>query len=246
MIQIAICNNYEEDIKKVKNLIVEYMENKNMLYNISIFLSGERLVNSNQKFDIIYLDILLKAKINGITTGKIIRNNDRMTKIIYITHLPSYLEEAINDVHAFAYLEKPLQKNKFIKQLKDALYQFEEETAITAFQIMEITKEGYTDKVIKEFNIEDIYYFEYINRKIKIKSKDGEYYFLGQMKSLKDKMSKYPFESCHQNYLIQLKYAKKIKGYNLYLINGDTIPISQKKASSFRQKLFEYMKVNRS
>lgn len=39
---------------------------------------------------------------------------------------------------------------------------------------------------------------------------------------------------------------KKIKGYNLYLINGDTIPISQKKASSFRQKLFEYMKVNRS
>lgn len=28
MIQIAICNNYEEDIKKVKNLIVEYMENK--------------------------------------------------------------------------------------------------------------------------------------------------------------------------------------------------------------------------
>ena len=244
MIQIAICDHHEEDVKKVKNLIVEYMKNKNMPYQISIFLSGERLVNSNQKFDIIYLDILLKAKINGITSGKIIRNTDRITKIIYIAHLPSHFEEAMNDVHAFAYLEKPLQKNKFIKQLEDALYHLEEKTAIAAFQIIEITEDGCIDKVIKEFIIEDIYYFEYINRKIKIKTKDGEFYFLGQMKSLKNKMSKYPFENCHQNYLIQLKYVKNIKGFNLYLKNGDRIPVSQKKASSFRQKLFEYMKVN--
>lgn len=244
MIQIAICDSHEEDIEKVKNLIVECMENKNMPYKISIFLSGERLVNSNHKFDIIYLDILLKEKINGITTGKIIRNNDKITKIIYIAHFPSHFEEAINDVHAFAYLEKPLQKHKFIKQLEDALYHLEGKTTIASFQIIEITEDGYIDKVIKEFNIEDIYYFEYFNRKIKIKSKDGEFYFLGQMKSLKEKMSKYPFESCHQNYLIQLKYVKKIKGFNLYLKNGDIIPVSQKKASSFRQKLFDYMKVN--
>lgn len=54
-------------------------------------------------------------------------------------------------------------------------------------------------------------------------------------------MSDYPFESCHQSYLINLKYVKKLKGYDLFLKNGETIPVSQKMSAEFREKMNKFI-----
>ena len=100
------------------------------------------------------------------------------------------------------------------------------------------------ETVIKEFELDEILYFEYVNRKIRIVTSNGDFYFVGQMKKLINKMSEYKFESCHQSYLINLKYVKKIKGYELYLKNGEMIPVSQKKSFEFREKLNKFIQKN--
>ena len=222
MINIAICDDSENDIRTIEKFVTEYMEKIELLYIISVFRSGEELLASDKEFNFIFLDIAMGNGINGIVAGKKFQVLHRKTRIIYITSFRQYCELAINSVHAFAYLEKPIRKENINKQLEDILSFVEEENKekqFISFEVIEINKEHKVETVIKEFAIDEIVYFEYVNRKIRIVSSKGDFYFVGQMKKLINRMSEYTFESCHQCYLINLKYIKKIKGYELYLKN---------------------------
>lgn len=112
---------------------------------------------------------------------------------------------------------------------------------VVTFEVIEIAEEHHIDTMIKEFDVEDIYYFEYVNRKIKMRTVNGNFYFIDNMKNLIIKMSEYSFESCHQSYLVNLNYVKKLKGYKLFLKNGETVPVSQKKSSEFRKQMTKYI-----
>lgn len=247
MVNIAICDDDEKDIMAIEKFVIEYMQKRDLLYRINVFKSGEELLASDREFNFVFLDIALGKGMNGIVAGKKFQSLNRKTRIIYITSFRQYCELAINNVHAFAYLEKPIRKENVHKQLEDVLKWIEEENKekqFISFEVIEINKEHKVETVIKEFAIDEIVYFEYVNRKIRIVSSKGDFYFVGQMKKLINRMSEYTFESCHQCYLINLKYIKKIKGYELYLKNGEIIPVSQKKSFEFREKLNKFIQKN--
>lgn len=243
MIEIAICDDNEKDQETIQKFIVAYMSNKNYSYTIWIYKTAEELLESERMFCVIFLDIIMGNGMNGIIAGRKFRSVNRKTKIIYITNFHQYMEQAFNGVHAFAYLDKPVKKEKIDFQLDEVLSIVEEEEKqkkIVMFEVIEVIGH-HMDTVIKEFDVEDIYYFEYVNRRIKIRTVEGDFYFIDQMKNLIIKMCDYPFESCHQNYLINLKYVKKIKGYDLFLKNGEMIPVSQKKSAKFREKMNQFI-----
>lgn len=244
MIEIAICDDNEKDQEIIQKFVVEYMNEKNFFHTIWTYKTGEELLESEETFNVVFLDIAMGDGMNGIIAGRKLRSISRKTKIIYITSFHQYMEQAFNGVHAFAYLDKPVVKEKINLQLDDVLHIVEEEQAqkqVVTFEVIEIVEEHHIDTMIKEFDVEDIYYFEYVNRRIKIRTVNGDFYFIDQMKNLITKMSDYPFESCHQSYLINLKYVKKLKGYDLFLKNGETIPVSQKKSAEFREKMNKFI-----
>lgn len=244
---MAICDDCKKDIKIVEEYVIEYMEEKNLPYTINKFGSGEELLECKLEFDLVFLDITMGEGINGIVAGKEFQKLHRQTKIVYITSFRQYCEMAINRVHAFAYLKKPLRKEILNSQMGEILCQIEEERRdikLITFEVFEMIKEYQKEVIIKEFKVDEILYFEYANRKVRMVTIDGEFYFRGQMKKLIDKMSEYTFESCHQSYLVNLKYVRKIKNYELYLKNGEQIPVSQKKSFEFRKKLNKFVHEN--
>lgn len=247
MINIAICDDSPKDIETIEKFVTEYMDERGLLYIISIFRSGEDLLASDKEFCFIFLDIAMGAGMNGIVAGKKFQELHRKTRIIYITSFRQYCELAINRVHAFAYLEKPIRKERLYKQIEDILGFVKEENKdkqFISFEILELTGDHKVETCIKEFEVDEILYFEYVNRKIRIVTLNGNFFFAGQMKKLINRMSGYTFESCHQSYLVNLKYVKKIKGYDLYLKNGEMIPVSQKKSFEFREKLNRLIQSN--
>lgn len=60
---------------------------------------------------------------------------------------------------------------------------------------------------------------------------------MGKFKDIVDKMSRLGFVCCHQSYLVNMYNVDYIKGYNLYMKNGEMIPISQKKSAIIRIQL---------
>ena len=239
MLSIAICDDDKSDAAKIEALIKDYMSLKQMPYQLKRFHSGEELLEAKEVFELLFLDIALGG-MNGIQVGKLIRETNHNAKIIYTTSYKQYCKQAVNRVHAFAYLVKPITKDKMDRQLDEILQCIVEEhekEETVKFEILEITGDGELEVRIKDFEVKDIYYFEYFNRKIKIKLEHEEYFFRDKMKDLADKMQIHNFEICHQCFLINLRHVKKIKGYDVFLNNNDKIPVSQKKSADFRKKL---------
>lgn len=246
MFSIAICDDNKKDLVKIQTIVKSFMVTKLIPYHINLFNSGEELLEFHDKFDLIFLDIAMDG-INGIQAGKKMREINRNVKIIYTTRYHQYCKQAVNHVHAFAYLEKPIEKDKAEQQLNEIIRYIQEENEkkeIVKFEIIEITKEGELENRIKNFEVNDILYFEYFNRKIKMKLENEEYFFTDKMKYLADKMQEYNFEICHQCFLVNLRHIKKIKGYEVFLDNNEKLPVSQKKSADFRKKLNKFIQNN--
>lgn len=185
--------------------------------------------------------------INGIMTGRSIRNTNKQVKIIYTTDFPEYWTQAVNQIHAFAYLEKPIKMPDIFCQLAEVLYsltQENQESPTVSFEVITIRNGFITDTGFMTFHIEDIFYFQYIGKKVMLKTWEKEYIFVRQLKAVIELMKPYPFVRCHQNYLVNLQHVQKIKGYDVYLKNGDTLPVSQKKSAKFREQLNKFVQCN--
>lgn len=243
MFTIAICDNDNKDSIKIETIVKSYLDTKLIPYQMYKFKSGEELLEFHDKFDLIFLDIAMDG-INGIQAGQKMHEINRNVKIIYTTSYQQYFIQAVNNVHAFAYLEKPILKDKAEQQLDEVILYIQEENEkmdIVKFEIIEITGEGELENKIKNFEVKDILYFEYFNRKIKIKLENEEYFFIDSMKDLAKKMQEHNFEICHQCFLVNLRHIKKIKGYEVFLDNNEKLPVSQKKSSDFRKKLNKFI-----
>lgn len=228
MIRIAICDDEVTVINEVKGLIEEY---KKLPVEVSTFCSGEELLVSDLYYDIIILDIDMKG-INGIDTAQKIRDADKRVKIIYLTNYTDYTIFAFN-VHAFAYLLKPVNKDELFNQLDEALaYKFDVEGSELEF----ITLEG-----IKRINVKDILYFEYQNRIVKMITSLGTYSLKKKITDVSIEMEPYNFSMPHKSFVVNLYCVKAIKGYDVLMTDGTLIPLSQKKSTEFRRKLNCYL-----
>lgn len=228
MQRVAIC----DDEKCMRQQMSEYIRSWPRPCVVKEFESGERLLASRETFDVIFLDIDMRG-INGIETARKLRRFDKKVKIIYVTAYSDYINNAFS-VHAFGYLIKPIGKEQIMKQLEEAFsYTREEEPAkMLHFD----TNEG-----IREVDVRDIYYFEYTCRKIRMKTKAGCYWIRGSITELAGKMEEYEFCMPHKSFVVNLLYVKSIKGYDITMLEGSLIPLSQKKSTAFREKLNHFL-----
>ena len=228
MIKIAICDDDLITLNHTKGVIENY--NKKDL-QIHLYKSGEELLESKEKFDIIFLDIDMNG-INGIETAKKIRVYDKKVKIIYVTNYTDYTSSAFS-VHAFGYLVKPIKEEDLHEQLDEALsYMKEEEECLVEL----ITEDG-----IVRIDINKIYYFEYVSRKILMKTSDKTYIIRDKISVINDKMKEFGFEMPHKSFVVNLYNVKSIKGYDVYMMDESIIPLSQKKSTEFRSALNIYL-----
>lgn len=84
------------------------------------FESGEHLLESGFKPDILILDIIMNG-CDGIQIGEIIKNHYVGTIIIYISVISDKVSEAINAIHSFGYLMSCQQDCIYIGQICGAV-----------------------------------------------------------------------------------------------------------------------------
>lgn len=228
MIKIAICDDDLITLNKTKEIIEGYTQKDLQIYT---YKSGEDLLGSKEKFNIIFLDIDM-AGINGIETAKKIRVYDKKVKIIYVTNYTDYTSSAFS-VHAFGYLVKPIKESELHEQLDEALsYMKEDEECLVEF----ITEEG-----LLRIDIKKIYYFEYESRKILMKTSEKTYIIREKISVIYEKMKEFGFEMPHKSFVVNLYNVKSIKGYDVYMMDESRIPLSQKKSTEFRNYLNIYL-----
>ncbi|CEK30166.1 DNA-binding response regulator [[Clostridium] sordellii] len=227
MINIAICDDEINIINKTKKLIQDYDKEDIDIY---VYENGEELINSDKEFHIIFLDIDMKG-LDGIETAKKLREYDKKVKIIYVTNYTDYTYSAFS-VHAFGYLVKPLNKKELHNQLDEAFSYTEEISKNLEF----ITRDG-----VIRIDTNSIYYFEYEQRKVIMKTIDKNYILKKKISEIGKDIKDYGFEMPHKSFVVNLYNIKTIKGYDVHMMDGSVIPLSQKKSSQFRDSLNRYL-----
>lgn len=236
MIQIAICNDEIEDRKEIYTLIQQYELSTQEEYHIELFESGEHLLQSGFKPNILILDIIMNG-CDGIQIGEEIKNLYTGTIIIYITNTSGKISEALNRIHSFGYLVKPVIKKDLFRLMSDAVEQVKRNNNVPYVTFLS------ENKAVINLAITDIYYFEYNNRKIKIVAKDKTYTCIKEkISDIAEKMQPYGFAMSHQSFVVNLYQVEAISEQMLLIKNGTKVYLAQKRASAIRKQLMQIAK----
>lgn len=228
MYQIAICDDELEICEMVCNTIREWSPD----IQISCFDSGEALLAAYDSFDAIFLDIDMKG-MNGIETGRQIRERDHVTRIIYLTAYRDYVAGAF-EVHAFQYLLKPISCSR-LRQVLDELFRYVKKT--DKQRILDF----HTNEGVVCIDAADICYFEFVNRRIHMVTSQDVYHMTGKIGSIYDRVCSMGFSMPHKSFVVNLLHVKNVRNLDILMDNGDRVPLSQKKQKAWKQELTKYL-----
>lgn len=243
MIEIAVCDDDANDLDYAVNILHEIFTAQNIGYHIKTFLSANEMLNDIRKIDIGILDIAMN-ELNGIKLGRKLKEKFPNVKLIYITSYEEYCMQAINDVHAFSFLCKPLDSCKMQKQIIEVLNGIPNN--IIEKEFYKVTDSKQREYASIKLKLEDILYFEYIKRqrKAEIVLTDETYECECVFEKLVEELQQYDFVvNCRGN-LVNLSHIEKIKGFSIFLDNGKELQIAQKRIVDFRIKMNEFLQRN--
>lgn len=236
MLTMALCDDNINDLNTIKGFINEFSMEKQLDIMLDTFTCSKELLNSPIHYNVFILDIMLGTE-NGIKIGQQLRIKNKTSFIIYITNYRQYQGIAQNAIHSFAFLQKPISKANIYEQLTDVL-SYNPDVSSNNFYRFFTYEEG-----LIELNIDDIYFFEYIKKRyVKIVTKNKFYHFNQKINVLSGMMACYDFCMPHQSFVVNLKYVKDVKHYELLMVDGTKIPLSQKRAVLFKDALNNYLK----
>lgn len=240
MLKVAVCDDEDYIVDLIEEYVLRFGKENNMDFKIYKFYEGEALIKSEMRFDLVFLDIMMN-QLDGIETGKILKDRYMKTQIVYISSFPDYSMRA-HKVHAFDYVTKPISYSNIEDVLND-LKKLNSNNHITD-DFIRLKLEDYSEIML---NTDDILYFEYCeSRKIYVYTTDGKIIKVNDtLFDILKRVNQAQFVQPYKAYIVNMKYVRKIaKGSkSIFMVNGVEIGLSGRKQKEFMEKFHSYMRV---
>ena len=235
MINIAVCDDDINAVEEVSTYLCEILKKMDIQFDITCFNEGQDLIDemtsSEKLYDIIFLDVFMKAS-NGINIARKIREFDKECKIIFITSSKEYAVESY-DVRAIYYILKPINEEKLNNAINIAIESLNKENK----HIIIKNKKGSYRIAYK-----DILYAESKARVVNIYDKDGEVIsFYSKLEDFFQSLQDERFLRCHKSFVVNMDYILKIEQKYICINNNINIPISSRNVLEIKEKYFKYL-----
>lgn len=232
MIKIAICDDEPYMQEDIAAQLLTYMKEKGKSYQLSCFDNGRELLQCNQSFDLLFLDIQMDG-LNGLKTAKLLRRQGFEGFLVFITVLKEKVFDSF-EVEAYDYLLKPVESSRFQN---------------TMDRVLKALGKRFPKKIIVQkenayqvVSLDQISYCEVSGRKVYLHIKNGDivdfYCKLEELEQCVDSR----FFKCHRSYLVNLDYVKGLKEGLVILSDGGQIPVSRLRKQEITQALLCHMK----
>lgn len=236
LINIAICDDNIRLCSDIEAAVLEYCNNTRQLVNVEIYYSGNSLCCDLKKgliFDILFLDISLEEKYNGVQIGGFIRNQlmNEVMQIVYISSYEKYALELFQN-RPMDFLIKPITKDMIFKVLKLGI-RLSEKNSIS-FQY----KKG---RGWNKVYLRDILYFKGKDREVEIVTISEKITFYGTLEEIYQKLQMYRFFYAHKSYLVNYMHVIQFFYDKLIMSNKEEIQIAQTRRKEVRKMQKEFM-----
>ena len=234
MYHVAICDDDKVFISYIKKILSQAKGNNQYQFKIYEFCSGEELVGSLDtlmQLDLLILDMELGG-MDGDETARHFRKKFKDAVLVFCSGVRMPTVKSFK-VTPYRYLLKSYSDLQLIGELKEIISEVEKRSK------EEYIVGHYRNNVIR-VNVQNIVYIENAKRgsKIIVCPNCDEAKFNGQilvddkLETLSDKFRQLVF--AHISYIINIHHIEKIVGNEVYLDNGERLPVARTYKKEFR------------
>ena len=235
--KIAICDDEIYFAGKLREILMQYLEERHIDFEIELFSSGREFVELGVEmlqYQIIFLDINMK-QMDGIETAKNVRAYTEESFVVFVTAYIDYSLEGYQ-VGASRYILK--NNLNFREQIYECM------DAITKKMKCFLTRKIFRfQEGEKKIRIENILYIESKLHKLEFNILEhglATYTMYGTLNELENELEEYPFLSIHQSFLVNLKYIKCVTGYKVVLSNGQELTVPRARYKTVKDTFIAY------
>lgn len=231
--KIAICDDIKEYRNTIKCYVHEFFKMKDLKCEVNEFDNGKALLMSDNRYDILFLDIEL-GDINGIEIAKQIQTTYSSTIILIITSHNEYLDDAM-DIKVTRYIDKPISQTRVFSALNKSL-----ELINQQFIVLHTI-----DNRIVRIKVTDIVYAEAKLKRVSVATlQNGIITIKESLKVIRNKLPETSFATPHNSYVVNLDHIGTYRRDELIMVapyNKVRITVTSRKQTAFKRQFLSYI-----
>lgn len=234
--RIAICDDDILVIEQLKAYIKLYFDKKGIKCpEISCFSNGSALLADKGEKDILFLDIEMPG-VNGIYVGNELKKaNDRII-IFIVTSYSEYLDDAMR-FHVFRYLSKPLEQQRFFRNMNDAIELYNTMTVKVPIE----TKSG-----VHTLPASSIIMVEAQGRKVIVHTVQNDFESVHNMQYWLELLPKNCFFQTHRSFIVNLEHISDFDRFLVHMAHNQfQAYLTKRKYSAFKAAYLLYLESTR-
>mgnify|MGYP002511913544 CR=1 FL=1 len=227
MIRVGICDDEKPCREQIKNLLERYFKEKGLQYDLWEYESGMDFLDRGEEINLLFLDIEMEG-ISGIDLKDYLQAEEEI-RIIFVTGHGEGMPEAFGK-NVYGFLEKPLNVQKLEKYLGRVLEGIEEDQVL-------VLKGVQGEMALRQ---KDIFYFVSEKKYSRMVGRQGESFCVMSLQQLEEMLGQNSFFRCHKSYLVNLGNISDAN-QSIRLKNGESIPVSRRKAKELKDAYLKYI-----
>lgn len=234
--RILICDDDMLILEQIHKLLKSYFESAHLkIPEIISYSNGESLLLDKSSKDIVFLDIEMPG-MNGIYVGNELKSQNRNVIIFVVTSYSEYLDDAMR-FHVFRYLSKPLDKQRFFRNLRDALNCYN-----TITQKIPIE----THNGISALPSSYIIAIEAQGRKVIVHTIKKDYISVHNMSYWSEHLPENSFFQTHRSFIVNFEHITDFDHTTIHLFtNSFTAYLTRRKYTAFKNAYLLYLESTR-
>ena len=225
---IAICEDETYMLEELKAQAGRFLLHSGHAGVVRCFTSGEQLVWSRERFDIVLMDIKL-AGMSGMDAVQALRGHGKDSAVVFVTSCADEVYRAF-DVDAVHYLLKPVEDDRLFHALDKAV----ERSGFRDSRGIAVPAGGTVQRVA----LRHILYCEAMDHKLYLNTAEGVVEYSGRLDTLESQLDD-RFYRCHRSYVVNMHHVHARESGFAVLNGGDRVPISRRRLREFTARMLE-------
>lgn len=233
--RILICDDDDRIVEQLQNYIRYYFAHIGVKCpEIVCFSDGESLLADEGEKDILFLDVEMPG-MNGIYVGNELRKRQDHVIIFIVTSYSEYLDEAMR-FHVFRYLSKPLDKQRFLRNMKDALDFYNTMTVKIPIE----TKQG-----VHTLPASSVIMIEAQGRCVTVHTTQCDFVSVHNMQYWLEHLPSNCFFQTHRSYIVNFEHVTDFDRMLVHMTGRQTAYLTKRKYGSFKEAYLLYLESTR-
>lgn len=233
MVKIAVLDDEAIFLARISEKVESIYRESHVKAEVDGYSNGKVLldeVKDGKRYDIYVLDVEV-PDLSGVELGRRLREISDVCFIVFITAYPQYAIEGY-DSRAYKYILKDEWENKLEETLKKIQKEIDDWNAPS----YRITINDRLEKI----PVKHIYYAKKDGKNVEFYTRDGKSSIRKTLAQVYAELPDGDFIYVDQSYVVNMEHVMKLKNREVYMVNGDILPVSYPRLKQVKNSLSDY------